>query len=214
MSTTTVAPFLAQHAAGGSFLIQDMKPEDVFTPEDFTDEQKQIAQTASEFASQEIVPVSDRIEAKEPGLMPELLKKAGALGLMAVDVPEIYGGLEMDKVTSALVAEAISKHGSFVVAFSAHAGIGTLPILWYGTDAQKEKYLGKLATGEFLGAYALSEASSGSPTADSLMFTRCLRKLTARNLPPSSSSAAPPASPPALRNTSSAFAGRPQLHSF
>ena len=162
MSTTTVAPFLAQHAAGGSFLIQDMKPEDVFTPEDFTDEQKQIAQTASEFALQEIVPVSDRIEAKEPGLMPELLKKAGALGLMAVDVPEIYGGLEMDKVTSALVAEAISKHGSFVVAFSAHAGIGTLPILWYGTDAQKEKYLGKLASGEFLGAYALSEASSGS----------------------------------------------------
>ncbi len=149
-------------AAGGSFLIEERTPAEVFTPEDFTDEQRQIAETASEFAQKEVLPVADEIEAKDYKLIRSLLAKAGELGLMATDAPEEYGGLAMDKVTSAIVAEKISVLGSFATTFSAHVGIGTLPIIWYGTAAQKAKYLPKLVTGEWVGAYALSEASSGS----------------------------------------------------
>ena len=109
-----------------------------------------------------MLPAAKEIEAKNFEVTRALLRKAGELGLMGVDIPEAYGGLEMDKVTSAVVAESISKLASFSVAFSAHAGIGTLPIVWYGTDAQKRKYLPKLATGEWIGAYALSESSSAS----------------------------------------------------
>src|SRR5271170_3499645 len=147
---------------GGSFLINDLRAEDVFTPEDFTEEQRQIADTAHQFAANEVLPAADEIEAKNFTVTRELLHKAGELGLMAVDIPEEYGGLAMDKVTSAIVADYLSQLASFSVAFSAHVGIGTLPIVWYGTAEQKEKYLPKLATGEWLGAYALSEASSGS----------------------------------------------------
>ena len=147
---------------GGSFLIEERLPSEVFTPEDFSDEQRQIAQTAFEFARNEVVPVADAIEVKNFEVTKGLLRKAGELGLMGVDVPEEYGGLEMDKVTSAIVADHIAQSASFSVAFSAHVGIGTLPIVWYGTAAQKQKYLPKLASGEWLGAYALSEASSGS----------------------------------------------------
>src|SRR5271170_2998982 len=147
---------------GGSFLINDLRAEDVFTPEDFTEEQRQIADTAHQFAANEVLPAADEIEAKNFTVTRELLRKAGELGLMAVDIPEEYGGLAMDKVTSAIVADHLSQLASFSVAFSAHVGIGTLPIVWYGTAEQKEKYLPKLATGEWLGAYALSEASSGS----------------------------------------------------
>jgi alkylation response protein AidB-like acyl-CoA dehydrogenase len=147
---------------GASFLLVDLLPEQVFIPEDFSEEQRQIADTAHQFAANEVLPAADSIEAKDFAVTRELLRKAGELGLMAVDIPEDYGGLAMDKVTSAIVAENISQLGSFSVAFSAHVGIGTLPIVWYGTPAQKEKYLPKLATGEWLGAYALSEASSGS----------------------------------------------------
>ena len=148
--------------AGGSFLIQDPTPADCFFPEDFTDEHKQIAQTTADFATNEIVPVSDAIEAKDFAVTRRLIKEAAELGLTSVDIPEEYGGLEMDKVTSAIVADNIAKQGSFSVAFSAHVGIGTLPIIWYGTPEQKAKYLPKLAAGEFVGAYALSEATSGS----------------------------------------------------
>src|SRR5271170_2289761 len=147
---------------GGSFLINDLRAEDVFTPEDFTEEQRQIADTAHQFAANEVLPAADEIEAKNFAVTRSLLRKAGELGLMAVDIPEEYGGLAMDKVTSAIVADHLSQLASFSVAFSAHAGIGTLPIVWYGTPAQKERYLPRLATGEWLGAYALSEASSGS----------------------------------------------------
>src|SRR5277367_5966237 len=147
---------------GGSFLINDLRPEEIFTPEDFTEEQRQIADTAHQFAANEVLPAADEIEAKNFTVTRELLRKAGELGLMAVDIPEEYGGLAMDKVTSAIVADHLSQLASFSVAFSAHVGIGTLPIVWYGTPVQKEKYLPRLATGEWLGAYALSEASSGS----------------------------------------------------
>lgn len=148
--------------AGGSFLISDAAAADCFFPEDFTEEHRQIAQTTTEFAINEIVPVSDQIEAKDFSVTRRLIKEASKLGLTSVDIPEEYGGLEMDKVTSAIIADNIAKQGSFSVAFSAHVGIGTLPIIWYGTAEQKKKYLPKLASGEFVGAYALSESTSGS----------------------------------------------------
>ena len=159
-TATTSAP--AKAVTGGSFLIEERQPSDIFTPEDFTDEQRQIAETAAQFAANEVLPAADEIEAKHFDVTRGLLKKAGDLGLMAVDVPEAYGGLAMDKVTSAIIADRMSVLASFSVAFSAHVGIGTLPIVWYGTDAQKEKYLPRLASGEWIAAYALSEASSGS----------------------------------------------------
>jgi alkylation response protein AidB-like acyl-CoA dehydrogenase len=147
---------------GGSFLLTTPTPATCFFPEDFTPEQRQIARTTADFATNEILPVSDAIEAKDFAITRRLLREASDLGLTSVDIPEAYGGLEMDKVTSAIVAENIAKQGSFSVAFSAHVGIGTLPIVWYGTPEQKQKYLPKLATGEFIGAYALSESTSGS----------------------------------------------------
>ena len=152
----------AKRAKGGSFLIETLQSNDVFTPEDFSEEQLQIAKTARDFVRNEILPVSQQIEAKDFVLTKGLLRKAGELGLMGVDVPAAYGGLEMDKVTSAVVAESISGQSSFSTTFSAHTGIATLPIVWYGTEAQKQKYLPKLATGEWIGAYALSESTSGS----------------------------------------------------
>jgi butyryl-CoA dehydrogenase len=147
---------------GGSFLIEESKPEDVFMPEDLSEEQRQVAKTANEFVTNEVMPAIDEIEAKNFAVTKGLLRNAGELGLLSVDVPEVYGGMGMDKVTSAVVAEAISKLASFSVAFGAHVGIGTLPIVWYGTEAQKQKYLPRLATGEWIAAYALSEATSGS----------------------------------------------------
>ena len=136
---------------GGSFLLNDLRPEEIFTPEDFTEEQRQIADTAHQFAANEVLPAADQIEAKNFTVTRGLLRKAGELGLMAVDIPEEYGGLAMDKVTSAIVADHLSQLASFSVAFSGHVGIGTLPIVWYGTPEQKEKYLPKLATGEMAG---------------------------------------------------------------
>ncbi len=163
MATVTSHPkSQVKAAAGGSFLLEERTPQEVFTPEDFSDEQRQIAETASEFAQKEILPAADAIEAKDYKVSRALLAKAGELGLMATDTPEEYGGLAMDKVTSAIVGEKISVLGSFATTFSAHVGIGMLPIIWYGTPEQKQKYLPKLVTGEWVGAYALSEASSGS----------------------------------------------------
>ncbi|HTS29795.1 MAG TPA: acyl-CoA dehydrogenase family protein [Bryobacteraceae bacterium] len=159
---TTEVHVMAKPAKGGSFLTEERVPQDIFTPEDLSEEHRQIAKTAVDFTTNEVMPVANEIEAKNFTVTKSLLRKAGELGLMGVDVPEAYGGLEMDKVTSALVAESISQLASFSVAFSAHVGIGTLPIVWYGTEAQKRKYLPKLATGEWIAAYALSESSSGS----------------------------------------------------
>jgi butyryl-CoA dehydrogenase len=153
---------MAKRVKGGSFLTEERDPQDVFTPEDLSEEHRQIAKTAIDFTQNEVMPAAAEIEAKNFEVTRGLLRKAGELGLMAVDIPEAYGGLEMDKVTSALIAESISKLASFSVAFSAHVGIGTLPIVWYGTEEQKQKYLPKLGTGEWIGAYALSESSSAS----------------------------------------------------
>src|SRR5277367_2409411 len=166
MATMTAPIATSNRIPGGSFLIDDVNPSDCFFPEDFTDEHKQIAETTANFAINEIMPASDKIEAKDFSVTRRLLKEAADLGLTAIDIPEEYGGLEMDKVSSALVAENISKQASFSVAFSAHTGIGTLPIVWYGTPEQKKKYLPKLADGTFIGAYALSESTSGSDALD------------------------------------------------
>ena len=161
MATSSVQT-IVKPAKGGSFLIEERRPEDVFTPEDFTEEHRQIAKTTVDFTTNEVMPQAAEIEAKNFKVTRALLEKAGELGLMGADIPEAYGGMEMDKVTSALIAESMSQLASFSVAFSAHTGIGTLPIVWYGTPAQKQKYLPKLATGEWIGAYALSESSSAS----------------------------------------------------
>jgi butyryl-CoA dehydrogenase len=158
----TVNAPAAQRIKGGSFLFERRDPQDVFTPEDFSEEHRQIAKTAADFVANEVLPAAAEIEAKNFQLTRSLLRKTGELGLMGADVPEAYGGMEMDKVTSAVIAESISKLGSFSVAFSAHTGIGTLPIVWYGTPEQKQRYLPKLVTGEWISAYALSESSSGS----------------------------------------------------
>ena len=158
--SAAASPIVA--AAGGSFLIESRTPDEIFTPEDLNEEQRQIAATAEQFAREEIVPRAAAIEKKEPGAMPELLRKAAALGFTAIDVPEEYGGMGMDKVSSTLITDHISVLASFSTAFGAHIGIATLPLVWYGTEEQKQRYLPKLATCEWIGAYGLSEASSGS----------------------------------------------------
>jgi len=148
--------------SGGSFLLEERQTADVFTPEDFSEQHQMIGQTTEEFAVNEILPNVEKIEHKDFSVSRDLLKKAGELGLSGVEVPEAYGGLEMDKVTSAVIADHIAKYAGFATTWGAHSGIGLLPIVYFGTEAQKQKYLPKLATGEIVGAYALSEASSGS----------------------------------------------------
>jgi len=160
MSTLAPSPIAA--AAGGSFLLEMRTPAEVFTPEDLNEEQRQIAATAARFAREEILPRVAAVEAKEPGAMAALLRKAGELGFTAVDIPEEYGGMGLDKVSSMLVTDHISTLASFSTAFGAHVGIASLPLVWYGTEAQKQRCLPKLATCEWIGAYGLSEASSGS----------------------------------------------------
>ena len=160
--SASATPGPRKFAAGGSFLLENAAPEEIFTPEDFSEEQQEIARTTAEFAEKSILPRVAEIESKNFAVTRELLLEAGQLGLLAADIPESYGGLALDKVTSALIADRIAVCASFSVSISAHTGIGTLPVIWYGTPAQKEKYLPKLATGEWVAAYALSEASSGS----------------------------------------------------
>lgn len=147
---------------GGEYLIKNTNAEDVFTPEDFTDEQKQIAETTEQFVMNEIVPQMDEIESQNFDIIIEGMKKCGELGLLMIDAPEEYGGLELDKATSMLVAEKLAPGGSFLVAYAAHTGIGLLPLIYYGTKEQKDKYLEKLMTGEMLAAYCLTEPGSGS----------------------------------------------------
>jgi butyryl-CoA dehydrogenase len=160
MSTVTAVPTCK--IPGGSFLIDTRSPDEVFTPEDFTEQHLLIAQTAEEFANKEIVPNIEKMEHKDFAITRELVRKAGELGLSGVDVPEVYGGMEMDKVTSAIIADRIAKYGGFSTTWGAHTCIGTLPIVYFGTVEQKKKYLPGLASGQTVGAYALSESSSGS----------------------------------------------------
>jgi alkylation response protein AidB-like acyl-CoA dehydrogenase len=159
MATTAIPK---SKISGGSFLLEERQPSEVFTPEDFTEQHTLIGQTAEEFAVNEILPNVERIEHKEFQVTRDLLKKAGDLGLSGVEIPEAYGGLEMDKVTAAVIADHIAKYAGFATTWGGHSGIGTLPIVYFGTEEQKKKYLPQLAAGEMVGAYALSESTSGS----------------------------------------------------
>ena len=147
---------------GGSFLIEERSPEEIFTPEDITDQHRLIRQTAREFVEQEILPRVHEIEEKKPGLLRELLKKAADVGLCGTDVPQKYGGLELDKISSIIVSEEMARDGSWAATLGAQAGIGILPIAFFGTEGQKVRYVPKLVTAEWVGAYCLSEATSAS----------------------------------------------------
>ena len=147
---------------GGEFLIKETAAKDIFIPEEWDEEQLMIAQTCNDFLEQEVFPNLERIDSMEEGLMPSLLDRAGELGLLSVSIPEEYGGMAKDFVTGMLVTEVTGAGHSFAVAFSAHSGIGTLPILYYGTKEQKDKYIPKLATAEWKASYCLTEPSSGS----------------------------------------------------
>jgi len=160
MATVTAVP--KTRIAGGSFLLESRRPEEVFTPEDFSEQHQLIGQTAEEFATKEILPNVEKMEHKDFSISRDLLKKAGELGLSSVEIPEAYGGMEMDKVTAAVIADHIAKYAGFATTWGAHTGIGALPLVYFGTEEQKKKYLPRLATGEIVGAYALSESTSGS----------------------------------------------------
>jgi alkylation response protein AidB-like acyl-CoA dehydrogenase len=160
MSTDTSSPIVA--ARGGSFLIEDRVPEEVFTLEDLSEQQRMIFDTACEFNDKEVLAKLPQILKLDYPTTRELLRKAGDLGLLGVEIPEEYGGLGLDKVSGTLVAEATARDGSFAVSFLAHTGIGTLPIVYFGTDEQKKKYLPKFVSGEWISSYSLSESSSAS----------------------------------------------------
>lgn len=147
---------------GGEFIIRSTSPHEIFTPEEWSEEQRMIAQMCDDFIHQEIAPNIERIDAMEPGLMEQLLEKAGELGLLGLSVPEDLGGMGLDFKTSLLAAERLGKGYSFSVAYGAHTGIGTLPLLYYGNEAQKQKYIPKLASGEWKASYCLTEPGSGS----------------------------------------------------
>ncbi len=151
------------YPTGGQFLLEDTAPADVFTPEDFDETQRMIADTVREFIERSVTPHREEMEfQKKVELGKSILREAGAAGILSVDVPEAYGGMGSDKATTMLVAERIGWSGSFASTHGAHTGIGTLPIVYFGTKEQKERYLPKLATGELVGAYALSEPGAGS----------------------------------------------------
>ena len=159
MATTTVSP---SRLKGGAFLIQDSAPDQVFTPEDFTPEHRAIAKTTEDFWTNEIAPNVEAIQHHEPGVAVGVLRKSAALGLTAVLLPEKFGGMEMDLTSAMIVAEGVSKDGSYSGWHGAHTGIGTLPLLLFGTEEQKQRYLPKLATAEMVAAYCLTEPHAGS----------------------------------------------------
>src|SRR6202046_1678896 len=160
MATTTAVP--KTRIAGGSFLLESRRTDEVFTPEDFTEQQQLIGQTAEEFTVNEILPNVEKMEHKDFSISRDLLKKAGDLGLSGAEIPEAYGGLELEKAPPAVIADHIAQYAGFATTWGAHTGIGLLPLVYFGTEDQKKKYLPRLAAGEIVGAYALSEASSGS----------------------------------------------------
>src|SRR5699024_2576660 len=149
---------------GGAFLIEDLTGEDVITPEDFNEEHKMIAKTTEDFVGGEVLPLIDKLENHEFDNSVDLLHKAGELGLLSADIPEEYGGLNLDKISSSLITEKFARVGVFSLTHVAFVDIGTLPIMFFGNHEQKEKYLLQLATVEKLAAYALTEPSSGSDT--------------------------------------------------
>ncbi len=147
---------------GAEFIIKASKPEDTFFPEDFSEEQKMILETVVDFNNSEVYPNTEKIEKQENDIAATLLEKFGELGLLGTHMPEAYGGMDMDFNTNTIIGEAVGPSGSFSVAYNAHTGIGMLPILYFGTDEQKDKYLPKLVTGEYKASYCLTEPSSGS----------------------------------------------------
>jgi alkylation response protein AidB-like acyl-CoA dehydrogenase len=159
MGTTTVSQNLTR---GGGFLISSCTPEEVFTPADITGDQKLIGQTAEEFVSKEVVPLISELEQHKEGLMAQLLKKAGEVGLLGGGIPEEFGGAGLDKVSMTVLSEKLSAYASFAVTHGGHAGIGTVPIVYFGTEQQKKKYLPRIATGEMISCYCLSEPQAGS----------------------------------------------------
>lgn len=147
---------------GGAFLIEEVEPQSIVTPEDFTDEQRMFADTAREFLQNDVFPYDEQIEKLDYALTVKLIRKAGETGLLSADVPEEFGGIGLDKVSSSLISEILAQASSLSLSIGAHTGIGTLPIVFFGTPEQKQKYLPKLATGEKIAAYCLTEPSSGS----------------------------------------------------
>src|SRR5437762_9433916 len=147
---------------GGSFLIEDRTADEVFTPEDFNEEHRMIAETTRQFVDAEVVPRIDELENKDWKLARELVKQAADLGLIGANIPEEYGGLGLDQTSGALIGENIGRSASFATTLGAESGIGLLPIIYFATDAAKQKYLPKIAAGELITAYALTEAGSGS----------------------------------------------------
>ena len=147
---------------GGEWIIKESNPYETFIPEDFNEEQTMVMEMCEQFLQTEILPIIDRIDKMEPGLMPSLMEKAGEQGLLSTSFPEAYGGLGKDFITSTIVNQGLGGGYSFSVAVAAHTGIGSLPILYFGTEAQKLKYIPKLASGEWKGAYGLTEPNSGS----------------------------------------------------
>ena len=159
MATTSVSQALNR---GGAFLVSSTSPEDVFTPADLTDDQRLLGRTLEEFLAKEVIPHIPELEKHKEGLMPELIRKAGEVGLLGAGIPEEYGGAALDKISMTIVSEKLSAYPSFMVSFGAHTGIGSIPIIYFGTEAQKKKYLPKIAAGELLSCYALSEPQAGS----------------------------------------------------
>jgi butyryl-CoA dehydrogenase len=163
MSTTISGPAATRPTLlGGGFLLAEVGAAEVFTPEDFSEEQRQIYSTADQFMTNEVVPTIAAQEEKEPGVARELMKKAGELGLLATLVPEKFGGLELDLTSQMIVAERIGRYASFSTTYGAHSGIGTLPLVYFGTEDQKQRYLPRLVTAEWIAAYCLSEPQAGS----------------------------------------------------
>ncbi|MCA9791247.1 MAG: acyl-CoA dehydrogenase family protein [Candidatus Eremiobacteraeota bacterium] len=158
----TIAQDNATQYAGGSFLLEDFPPEELFTPDELSEEHRMIRATAERFMLEEVMPNVDRIESKDLDFMRSVLRKAADLGLLGAEIPERYGGLALDLLSLMLIGEQISRLASFSVSFGAHAGIGTAPVLYFGNEQQKSKYLPMLASGELLSSYALTEPHSGS----------------------------------------------------
>src|SRR5207247_7349348 len=160
--STTAAPTAPAPLRGGEWLLQPATADSIFTPEKLTDEHRLIGRTAQEFVQNEILPVLDKLEAKDWALARRLVQRGGDLGLLGVDVPEAYGGVGLDKVTSLVVSEKMAVSVSFGATFGAHANLTVIPLFLFGSDAQKQKYLPKLLAGEIIGAYGLTESGSGS----------------------------------------------------
>src|SRR5712691_2067355 len=159
---TTTAPNTTSTLRGGEWLLQPAAADSVFTPEGLSDEHRLIGRTAQEFVNKEILPVLDTLEEKDWALARRLVKRGGDLGLLGVDVPEAYGGVGLDKVSSLVVSEKMARSASFGATFGAHANLTVIPLFLFGSEAQKQKYLPKLLSGEIIGAYGLSESGSGS----------------------------------------------------